>query len=41
MAIRKSKQILNEELAEVRYIKLNLSRVKLLEIKKEELKRLL
>ena len=35
MVRRKSKQILNEELAEVRYIKLNLSRVKLLEIKKK------
>ena len=36
-ARRKSKQILDEELAEARFIKLNLSREKLLEIKKEEL----
>ena len=38
MSRRKSRQILDEELAEARYIKLNLSREKLLEIKKKELK---
>ena len=38
MARRKSRKILDEELAEARHIKINLSREKLLEIKKEELK---